>query len=394
MFFAEQCFEYVKYHAQEENIPLKIPDPKLFTHQIPLLIECLMTIMYHDNLFLDQKNNLESHQIQINMNLGGQLLRSRTMRYIMKYMDEQYKCDIMYYYVERALEYVEQGQYIAKNFNTHDFFIKSKRFNTEPLAASPSFGNAHLDEFTAMKEHRQLIDDIKKDVPQHANYLEIYFRRLYLISSSLFRLTAELIMNLLDYQGAQRKNIIAYSEGYGMLMQIVNDNVDFIKDRGTLHKSSDDVQNDLRNATITLPLIYHAGKNSNGYIEKYLASRNTYYIDGQHNHILKEIIQSGALPRSVYVGERWAKHTFGFLHRHGSKKTAPKCYKNLADMLNIARRNRYYKHLDKAQDAYSKGKFYLCKDFCSSKRQHSKGKQTAPSERSTMGTTTSFQTVS
>lgn len=361
-YFAEQCYYYIKEAATKENINLEEHDPDIFIYQIPLLIEGVMTVLYHDNQIWDRKNNLDAHQEQISVGIGGRLLRTRLHEYILEYFPQDSKCDIMFHYMEKALNYVNIGQYLDKFCNNYTYF--KQHYSNASLHSSIPFLDKEVDQLTQLSAYRNLIEANKKELPQQTYYLETYFRRLYLISSVLFRFTVELIMDLLNYQGQERQNLINYAEGYGIMMQVVNDTADFVKDMPTLAKSSNDVQSDLRNKTITLPLIYHLNHHhSDGLIEKYLKTSNPTFLNQKHNTILQEIIQSGALIQSIAIGKQWAKQTATFLNNQ--LITA----QSLASMLDIAYINRYYWHIRQAKKSYKQNKSYKCEDNYSKQKR-------------------------
>lgn len=378
--FASLIHDYVKDCMKAENLPLPPDyDQDIFKKNLPLLIEGVMVVMYHFNERWDNKMhyNLEKENIcdpreawvkQFETDIGGNLLRSVLLRYALKNFGEEHKCDIMYHYIERAIHLVDMGQYVDKLGNHYDCYqgIDSP-FNK--IKNSKTLINSKVEAYIQLDGIRAIIEEVKKKAEGKEDYIELYFKRLYLISSALFRMTADLIMDLLNYKGKEKQNIIRYAECYGIMMQIVNDAADFVYDEGTVAKKKADVLSDLRNLTITLPLVFHFNhQHKPGLVEAYLEKKDKEIINEKHNEILAELINSNAISATIKVGKQIAKQAAGYI------RTDIVSSKYLFSMLRIAEFNRYYFHVFTAKKYLKRGKKYCCEDHISTLKREKEDK--------------------
>lgn len=380
--FASLLHDYIVDCIRIENLRLPVDyDPEIFRKKLPLLIEGVMVVMYHSNerwdnklhYNLDGQNVFDLREIWVNQfetDIGGNLLRSALLRYALKNFGEEHKCDIMYYYIERAIHLVDMGQYIDKLGNHYDCYrgIESP-FNK--VKNGKTLINPNIEKYIQLDCIQDIINAIKATSKGKGDYVELYFKRLYLISSALFRMTAELIMDLLKYKGKERKNIIRYAECYGIMMQVINDAADFVYDEGTIAKKKADVLSDLRNMTITLPMVFHLNhQHEPGLLEAYLEKKDKSIIQGKHNEILVELINSRALSKTIKVGKQLANKAENYIRKDLASS------KYLISMLNIAQINRYYFHVFTAKKYLKQGNKYYCEEHLSSlRRKKEEGKK-------------------
>lgn len=367
-FFAEQCFLYLEEIINKNGKHIR--DRTIFTQKIPLLIDGLMTIMYHDNHFFDQKSSAKGHIECVESSIAGKLLRAKLQKYIIDNFEKNYKCSTLFNYMEKALQLVDKGQYIDKFHGNYSNFISSNP--NHYFEEDKIFINDEIDAFSAMTQYRHIIEQVKIELSEKSSFVELYFRRLYLTNIALFRLTVELIIDMIGHEitPKERENIINFAEGYGLLLQIINDIADFVLDSPPIEKSEIDIQSDIRNKTITLPLIYHLCKNKNkGKIENYMVSGNDLYLNGHHNEILKEIISSGAIDYNMKLVKQVAKHTSSFLDKKNSNS------KFLKSMLDISYINRFYWHIREAKRTYKRGELYKCEKNISSNLEMTNSRQ-------------------
>ncbi len=351
-YFTQKIYDYVIFCASKEKYTLKEHEEKVFKIKLPYIMEGVMTILYHYNQLWDGKNNIKP-QNQPEVHIGANLLRTALLKYVYNGpLNDQYKCELMYKVIERSIHYVDAGQYIDKYGNNYDCFLgletkRNKVKNEEDLISKETA------EFINLSPFETVIEDIQSDIPDKKNFIELYFKRLYLISSSLFRIVSEFIMDSIEYFGKQRKKIIQFAEYYGMMMQIVNDNADFAPEKGTASKMLKDVFSDLKNYNITLPLMYHlSSENRCGFIQRFLETNESSYLEN-YNKILKEIVTSGAIFKSIEIGKSLARMGRKMLIDKKEDST-----KFLIQMLSIAFKNRYYFHFDKAKECYEVGLIY------------------------------------
>lgn len=349
-YFAVKMYEYIVDLAKEEGIHLKKKDRELYVKKFPFVIEGLMTILYHFNQIWDNKNDLDSIK-SLDVHIGGNILRSSLHKYIYENIDEEHRCDVMFQVIEYGIHYVDIGQYIDKFGNNYDSF-KQKKSGKNKIQNKEAVLDQEIEAFIDLEPVNHIIDEILRELPQKKDFIELYFKRLYLISSSLFKIVALFLMNSLGYYGKQREAIIKFSECYGLMMQVVNDTADFVPERGTVSKQLNDAFSDLKNYNITLPLIFHLSHPRKHCIIDQFLETGAIDLLNHKDEVLSEIVESSALLKAMKVGRDIADQA----KKYVLEEIPSGSY--LLDMLEIAFNNRYYHHIYKAKKCIKQGKKY------------------------------------
>lgn len=328
--------------------------------KLAFLMDAVMAVIYCHNHIYDKKNDFKFQKI--GLDLGS---ANRLKDLIYEYVDRTFpeKALFINRVLRKAYADVDNGQMSDQQYN-----FKELISNTPGCSKMPRFLNENL--VFVLGE----IENLTKEYKEYTNCIEVYFARIYLISSSLFKSFDEILIELI---GINRKNnstliqvSLAYSEVYGLLMQIVNDTNDFVYDLDTSNKKSCDVLSDLHNQTVTLPLIFFMSSSFQSKLVKpYIYKRSVEeeyhhekYLEGRHNEVLEEMIKSGALSKSIKFGKVLREICIKLL-------TGYKAINYLIDKTGITIENRYYIHVFKAKKAFRKGKVYRCEDNLSSKKQ-------------------------
>lgn len=350
-YFVYWVHQYLVDTARIEGIPIQKIDEEVTNKYLPFIIEAVMSTMYLHNQVLDKKQKVKNTERISNNLIGSNLLKDA----IYDYIEEKFglkNAAIVQAYVRKMFRCVDVGQYFD-SFYSYKVLYKGKR--------KKLFEDESLEGVIRLESFEDIIASAQQCAKRNKDVIEIYFKRNYLISSALFRYATEILMHLLGYEGKEKEKILQFAECYGIMMQLINDTSDFVKDKGTLNRSNYDVLSDLRNKTITLPVLLHLGNSPRvGLVYKALQKKKNFQLEGKHNEILKELIFSEALQNTMKIGRDLAKLAEELLCPDN------KVYHKLKDLLSIAYKNRYYHHIYKAKKHYTKPankeKLYSCEE--------------------------------
>lgn len=329
-YFSYWIYQYLIKCAEKDRSPIREDLPEeLFTKRIPFLAEAAMTIMYLHNQILDQKFDVRGSKAITKNLMAANILKDCLYDYVDEYFDARSR-QVVHSYLRMIFRCVDTGQKIEKEFGNYKAFQKNQELYSI---------DENLDEIIDLQPIQDVIDQVKQAVPDKAAFIQSYFTRIFLTCAALFKLFTEMILHLLDYWGPARRPILNFAGTHGVMRQIVNDNVDFVKgNNGTIGKKPNDVLSDLRNKTITLPLIYHLGrKQEEDLISLYLETGKRAYLKDP-DLILKELINSRALPDAMKIGRKLTSSEGTRVYLRGDTAT----HEYLEDLSDIAFNNRFY----------------------------------------------------
>lgn len=364
VFLAYNSLEELAQRNGNEFRPIK----GKYLKKIAFLADAAMSVMYMYNHFYDGKYGVDAKRKENNTLIAANVLKDLVYRYSNKLPDNYSR--VIHEKLSLAYMDVELGQYMDKNYDFEAFVANQNPFTS---TTAHSANNQLL-------RIRQLIANLKRDYPDANNTLDVYFTRIYLINSSLLRALVDILIELTAYEGDAVEYFQSFAELMGIYMQIVNDNTDFVFDNGTNNKKASDTLSDLRNETISLPIIlhYHSGiTEKENKIKQYVdekiirniddGKQNNFPFKGKHNEVLKEVIESRALGESIQIGRKVASAAKEYFT---SRIEAPEKsnLKKLVDMTDLAKWNRYYYHVKKAKPFYNRGELYRCEDHLSIKK--------------------------
>ncbi len=250
-YFVRKMYDYIiaesimKGLAVRSNLPLK-----WFEISLPLLAEMIISLQYYHNQILDRKGGIVTHAAISNNLIAGNLFRS-TINY---YIEKNFKIDELSREkvrntVDTILTHVDIGQYLDKNWGNYECLIHG-------LPQNASLGDRINSVIL-----EDVIEDIWEEIKSHGisdskeQFTKMYLRRIYLCNGSLFILFNRLLCDLLEYKGdlLEIERFCAY---LAIPLQIMNDNIDFLPPK-TVAKGENDVYSDLKNHTMSLPLIFY-----------------------------------------------------------------------------------------------------------------------------------------
>ncbi|MEL6658153.1 MAG: hypothetical protein AAFY48_01425 [Bacteroidota bacterium] len=267
---------------------------RLFSAQLPLIFEVVITVQYLHNQILDGKSGVTNRE-RISRNLlAANLLKEKLYRYI----DQEvplWARSIIAQAVRTSFELVDQGQFLEQTQNIYSAYRDGQPNWRQNMPT------AVLDrvDLSAVKP---FLDKLKNDLPVMLHeQLDVYFHRMYLTCASLFVEAVQLLGQLLKVPTQRLQSVHQFSVCYGLMRQLVNDNADWIPTRFGLEtktKTAADSFSDLRNTTLTLPLFFYLAEGQGGKID-YFLERQMCWSSAFEDPVFDEILESDALFKSV-----------------------------------------------------------------------------------------------
>lgn len=267
---------------------------KLLYRQLPFAFEVVITIQYLHNQILDGKSDVTSRE-QISKNLlAANLLKEQLYRYLEETLPSWAQQSTINS-IRKCFEAVDHGQHLEQSANTYQAFLDGQK------TADYSLPDATLQEID-FSGASAFLDKLGSDLPPILHdQLQIYFQRIYLTCATLFIESSRLLGQLLRISDRQLKPFLGFSLCYGLMRQLVNDNADWTPSGyglKTATKSANDTFSDLRNGTLTLPLIFFLAENKNSLLQQ-LLNKKICWSTAFETPIFEELLQSNALYKSI-----------------------------------------------------------------------------------------------
>ncbi len=295
-YFAMKLAEYSRSgQVGSRVLPLARSTMHFLHTQLPFITEVIISVQYLHNQILDGKADASRMPVMQQKLLAANLLKDHLYAYIDSEVPRRLR-EKTRYRVRLAFEHVDLGQHLEKTYNTYAVYAQAARM--EPVALP-----AKVKEFIRLEGAQVFIDKIKKDLPRATwAYVDIYFERIYLTCAALFVHTTELIIEVLGIGQKRAAHLIQFASCYGLMRQLVNDNADLVPPQLALHthgRYAEDAGSDLRNGTITLPLIFHLSEAPAGAIQHYLLKEGNSWEASQVTTYFTELIKNNGLYRSI-----------------------------------------------------------------------------------------------
>lgn len=305
-YFARKMYEYLTEDQNRIQFQVYQDNEILFLRKLPFVFEIVITIQYLDNQILDEKYDLKSqnHPKIVQNLISSNVLREVLFLYIDQeitpHFSDRRGVESLIQNLRRLLLWVDIGQYLDKEYNHYKRW-KAKIPNL--VGCTPFFDDI---------VHRAIdetMNQVKFDVPDKSEFIEAYFRRIYLSNVYFFRCITEILLTMGNCNRPQQEHLLLFSTQYGFMLQIINDYSDFAysedkkiqKQLKTSGKKSTDFFADLYNFNVTLPLIYHLNKGARRKIEAYLEGgiKKKNILTHYPKQVMQEIDQSGAILNSI-----------------------------------------------------------------------------------------------
>jgi geranylgeranyl pyrophosphate synthase len=352
-YYVKVMHDYIKACMTNEKISTTHLESErmkqLLEVEIPFFAETIIIIQYLDNHILDEKNGISENNLALkNTLLSAGILKDYLFKYVNhldNFKDKSEECIIkmtLHTYLQRIFLYVNIGQKIELKWNRYHVLKNNIKPEKSP------FGQ-ELEDFIDFEPMQEIIDFIYEQFDEsYHTYLELYLKRIYLTTGSLFILISDLMVDLMQYEGKEKKNINSFSKCFGMLSQIVNDNCDIVPSYTHLTtnaKVEKDAFSDLRNGNITLPLLLHLKStkriskvrnflNTNHIIFNKNISNKKYMNEINQKYFFDEIKESEAIYHSISIGKLFALKAKQFVSQNLEKK--------ISNILSVATWNKFY----------------------------------------------------
>ena len=332
-YFSTKVVEYINEETSRTENPF-LND--LLSSKLPFIIEVVITIQYYHNQILDGKGGvLTNERIKVNL-LKSNLLKDLLYNYIENSVPENIT-GLVFQYVNKMFRYTDIGQFIEKKYNTFGAYKDDdKRIIPFKEILDKGVDLKVIDFLMEKAKERQLLnlDD---------EFLKLYFIRIYLVSATLFKLTSQLIFELLELETGSKltNNLEKFAEYYGVMLQLVNDNCDWVPAKfkhKTVAKGYNDAFCDLKNRNVTFPLFMYLENHHGGGIKQFLLREERDIPNTLQEIFFQEIISTGAIKNGIKLGKLTGLKALSFLNKENSS------WNIFEDMIMISHFNKYYYH--------------------------------------------------
>lgn len=310
-FFVKQLFDLLyqelKWSQKASLLFAKKNDD--FTVKLPFVFEVIISIQYLHNQILDQKAGVD-HPQQINNNLlQANMLKDMLFEYIDNNFDIQ-AAHLIRKAARQSFVLVDFGQQLEKKYGTIEQFSQATSFSS-PNIPQP------IEQQIDLSSIQEVLDNIQKEIPlNYWDFTLTYIKRVFLTCGALFKISAELIADLLGIEGETKKQLSDFATSYGIMRQIINDNADFAPTQLGLTatgKLATDAFSDLKNNNITLPVILHLANTKKSNITQYIGQRDLLQKNEVQQEIANELRLSTAWFTSVWIARHFAAIAQRFL---------------------------------------------------------------------------------
>lgn len=359
--FFKMLFHYLEQHAQDEGITLQYPArPELFTVQIPLLSELIISVQYLENQVYDGKGGLLEGGILHHRRTSANVQASHLLKdYVYDYIDRIANKGTrlhkrLTHTTRRIFQAVTLGQHWEDEYARFDYLYKG--FTDYPTAP---------DNIESLIDH-DLVADLwarfqRWGLPEwQSAYCHFYLRRISLTNATLFAQLAALMINLTGYNGREKERVVKFCKGFGLMSQLVNDIGDCVpatRGVGTVHKDADDAFADMRKGSPTLPSLFLAMKRPYSYFR---LARKTICRDEVQEYLFRELtplmyrrlmkklsakrpLKEKEKDKNVWVEEGVILDVQGYA-KHLKKQYLSDQKHLWADVISCAFNTKYFKH--------------------------------------------------
>ena len=341
VYFTRKIFEVL-----QEEVGIAAHPSQLFERQIPFIWETIITIQYLHNQIIDGKNGTQSpHKVRECLIVADNL-KNALECYIEECVSlNQAAKKVLTKYMRQVFTYVNDGQMLEKTANTYSCLKTA--FNAG-IHQQIIYWPKELLHYNI--PYQKVIENYRRDLPKEfQGPFDAYIGRIFLTNTVLFVFAVLLIGRLLQAPEQRIEDLCHFATGYGLSLQIVNDNLDFIYKDWSKRESSDtfskkrdeDFFSDLKNGVLTAPILFHLGKDleQKSILSNLIKSTHPQKhirIDALRDKILEELFSSEALNKSILLSKELANCSKRFAMGSGEN------FALLRNLLSIALKNKYY----------------------------------------------------
>lgn len=229
--------------------------------------EYCITIMYLENHFIDGKYGVTTLDAMIKNRLEKVQMQDEMNTFIEKEFDLSTKA-IVHAAVDSLFQMYEAGNSLDKNSLGLMSYQNCKRNQFHSKL------DIDLNEILNILQNNP---KKKYAAVENVAYLELYLTRSYLINGVFFTVFTDLLIKLFSRDQEVDRSLELFSQHYGIVQQLVNDNIDFVPaslHEGTSGKLKEDAFSDLGRGMVTLPILYHL---------------ESHYFDGSDSTVLESL---------------------------------------------------------------------------------------------------------
>ncbi|MFN0216540.1 MAG: hypothetical protein ACKVT2_19945 [Saprospiraceae bacterium] len=345
-YFFRNLFDMVQAISPSKDESKKL----LFSTQLPFIAETLITIQYYSNQILDNKGGVVTKS-RIDENLNSkENLEPALYDYIWQrvFLKDEERCDLLRG-VNQILRLGAIGQVMEDKYTTYDSWVSS----IEQKVLSEGIEN-YFD--------REILDFLEETISEyvsiqedHRYFLRTYLVKIYLRNAPLFEILTQYVVKHSELDKHDQTRLRKFAILVGLLLPIVNDINDLVPSNrklSTEQKTNNDAFADLRNNTLTLPMIIHLMTVKNSLMEGLLREGVTDLSLVPEEALLEELTQHHSVFKAMSIAKDIQKKAATYLPLESG---LPRDM--FLDMLRIAENNKYFKHFyNKMQDykAYKK----------------------------------------
>ncbi len=324
--FFYHLYYYLKPYAEKTDL-----SETFFERQLPFIAEVIITVQYYHNQILDGKGGVTNPQAVNDNLIEGNLLKDQLYRYIQQLRLDKDSTHKVENCVRTIFEWVDVGQYMDKHVNTYQAYRSSNLNHTFENAVKEMVDHDCINEVLQIMQ--QWADIAQEDLP----YLRCYVERIYCTNAMLFIQIVVLMCNLLNVPNGITNQVLYFVKLIGIALQIVNDNCDLVPhylQSGTAAKICKDAFSDVRNRTVTLPLLLHIKKSPSGEIARFLAVEKHRLND---RVAFDEIVKDLSIYQAMTIGKEIKDAALSYLDVQHEK------FLTIEQIAEQADNNRFYR---------------------------------------------------
>lgn len=241
-----------------------------FEHNIFKLVtigEYCITIMYLENHFIDGKYGVTDEASIRKNRVEKTLMREKLDSFIEREVDISIKACILKW-VEKLFSVYEEGNKIDQYKMGIDNYLDLAQKNIYPETTNGFVEKPDVNDILTIIDRQWRNKDFGEDNLLESPFLKLYLQRSHMINGIFFESFANLIIELHSNKNILGKEIIDFSQKFGIVQQLVNDNVDVLPlsiNVKTSSKAKTDVFSDLKRGMVTLPIFCHLICPENGF---------------------------------------------------------------------------------------------------------------------------------
>lgn len=318
---------------------------KLFGVQLPFIAETLISIQYYSNQILDNKGGVTTKsRIDENLNIKENL-EPALYDYVWQrvFLHDEVRCDLVKT-VRQILRLGAIGQVLEDNYTTYQIWLSDQEQKVLVEGVEKYFD-------------REILDFLEKTVCEYVDFpeskrhfLRTYLKKTYLRNAALFDLLTDFMARHANLKDKEQTSLRRFAVLFGLMLPIVNDIGDLVPSNRCLiteQKTHKDAFADLRNNTVTLPMMIHLLTVENSQMESLLKEQVADLNLVPEEALLEELTHHHSVFKAMSIAKAIKRKAAEYLPPNsGLSRTM------FLDMLRIAENNKYFWQFYKKKQDY------------------------------------------